>query len=307
MCDAGDVDLVVCTTVVFTHYDLIKPAIERGKDVFVEWPLCATTREAEELAQLAKERGVRTVIGLQAQAGQLHSTLREVLDSGVIGRVLASHIVGSSTTPETGRRLDKRYLYFNEPHVEGVKGQATLIIYAGHTMEFVASLLGEPKTVSAVLGTTWPYFDLVDGDQVVESQVKKVTNDYASLHGVTDTGVKYTFVLRGGDAFQPEDGLLWDIMGEKGQIRVTGASMLFNLGADNYKVQIKDYATGTIRTVPLHDRLPLSLYAQNIGMVYERFANGSAVPTFEDAVRRHRFLDSMFTSDENNGAVQNMS
>ncbi|PIG89808.1 hypothetical protein AARAC_005856 [Aspergillus arachidicola] len=304
MCDSDTVDLVVCVVVVFSHYKLVKPAIERGKNVYVEWPLCGTTEEAKELAQLAKQKGVRTIIGFQSRVGHIHSTLQGILDSGRIGRVLASHIVGSSITPETGNRLDKRYLYFKERHAEGTKGQVTLTIYVGHTMDFVASLLGQPRTVSAQLQTTWPLVTILDGDEIIESHVPKSADDYASLHGVTSTGVKYTYVLRGGEAFQEGDGLVWDIIGEKGQIRVTGGTIMFNIGADNYKIQVKDYANGNIETIPLHEKLPLPLLAQNVGMVYEKFADGEIVPTFEDAVRRHEFLDAMFASDENGGSVQ---
>ncbi|KAB8216321.1 hypothetical protein BDV33DRAFT_207492 [Aspergillus novoparasiticus] len=42
MCDSDTIDLV---------------------DVYVEWPLCTTTKESKELAQLAKEKGVNTIIG----------------------------------------------------------------------------------------------------------------------------------------------------------------------------------------------------------------------------------------------------
>ncbi|KAE8378824.1 hypothetical protein BDV26DRAFT_181210 [Aspergillus bertholletiae] len=304
MCDSDTVDLVVCVVVVFSHYKLVKPAIERGKDVYVEWPLCGTTEESKELAQLAEEKGVRTIIGFQSRAGHIHSTLQEVLQSGRIGKVLATHIVGSSTTPETGNRLDKRYLYFKERHAEGTNGQVTLTIYMGHTMDFLASLVGQPKTVSAQLQTTWPKVNILDGDKIIETNVKKTASDYASLHGVTENDVPYTYVLRGGDSFQEGDGLVWDIIGDKGQIRVTGATIMFNIGADNYKILVKDYASGKIETVPMHEKLSLPLLAQNVGMVYERFADDKSVPTFEDAVRRHEFLDAVFTSNEDSGSVQ---
>ncbi|KAL2807741.1 hypothetical protein BJX63DRAFT_411365 [Aspergillus granulosus] len=173
-------------------------------------------------------------------------------------------------------------------------------------MDFVASLLGQPRTVSAHLQTTWPYVDILDGDKVIEQGVRKTTDDYASLHGATDQGVKYTYVLRGGEAFEQGDGLVWDIIGEKGQIRVTGANIMFNIGADNYTIRVKDYEAGEIETVPMHENLLLPLLAQNVGMVYERFADGGFVLTFEDAVRRHEFLDAMFESNEAGGAVQTL-
>ena len=43
------------------------PALEAGKDVFVEWPLGNGLKEAEEMAALAKAKGVKTAMGLQAR------------------------------------------------------------------------------------------------------------------------------------------------------------------------------------------------------------------------------------------------
>ncbi|CAI6092466.1 unnamed protein product [Clonostachys chloroleuca] len=280
MCDSDNVDLVVCVVVVFAHYNLIKPAIERGKGVYVEWPLCATTEESRELAKLARSKGVRTIIGLQSHAGHVHSTLQQVLASGRIGRVLASHLVGSGGSPETGNKIDRRFLYFKDMEAKGAKGQVALTIYVGQTMEFVVSLL------------------------VVERNVKKTADDYASLHGILGEDVKYSYVFRGGDAFEEGNGLVWDIIGDKGQIRITGATIMFNMGADNYKIQVKDYETGETEMILLYEKLPLPLMAQNVGMVYKRFAEGSYVPTFEDAVRRYEFLDAMFASDKDSGSMR---
>jgi predicted dehydrogenase len=230
--------------------------------------------------------------------------LQQVLASGRIGRVLASHLIGSGGSPETGNKIDRRFRYFKDREAKGAKGQVALSIYLGQTVEFVASLLGQPRALSAQLQVTWPYVDIVDGDNVVERNVKKTADDYASLHGILGEDVKYSYVFRSGDAFEQGNGLVWDIIGDKGQIRITGATILFNMGADNYKIQVKDYETGEIETIPLHEKLPLPLMAQNVGMVYKRYAEGTQVPTFEDAVRRYEFLDAMFASDKDNGSMR---
>lgn len=39
LADDPDLDLIICSVKVTHHYDLIKPALLAGKDVFVEWPL----------------------------------------------------------------------------------------------------------------------------------------------------------------------------------------------------------------------------------------------------------------------------
>jgi predicted dehydrogenase len=53
MAKSARVQLVVCAVAVFSHYNLIKPAILAQKDVYVEWPLGVTTQEAEELDRSA--------------------------------------------------------------------------------------------------------------------------------------------------------------------------------------------------------------------------------------------------------------
>ncbi|OBZ74332.1 hypothetical protein A0H81_05769 [Grifola frondosa] len=42
------------------------PAIERGKDVFCEWPLGNGLNETLEIAEAARRKGIRTMVGSQA-------------------------------------------------------------------------------------------------------------------------------------------------------------------------------------------------------------------------------------------------
>ena len=47
------------------HKTLALPSLRAGKDMFVEWPLGNGLAEAKEMAALAKEKGIRTMVGLQ--------------------------------------------------------------------------------------------------------------------------------------------------------------------------------------------------------------------------------------------------
>jgi predicted dehydrogenase len=93
-----DVDLVVVSVRVGMHYNLAKPALEAGKDVFVEWPLGASLAESEALTKLADRKGVKTIVGLQARASPLVGRLKELVGEGgqgKIGEVVSSTLVGS--------------------------------------------------------------------------------------------------------------------------------------------------------------------------------------------------------------------
>ena len=50
------VEVVAVAVRVPAHYELTKHAIEAGKHVFCEWPLGANTKEAEDLAALARQK-----------------------------------------------------------------------------------------------------------------------------------------------------------------------------------------------------------------------------------------------------------
>lgn len=86
----SNVDIVAVSVKVTGHYDLIRPALEAGKDVFSEWPLARNRAEAEELVQLAKQKGVRTMICLQARQNPSILKAKEIVASGKLGRILGT-------------------------------------------------------------------------------------------------------------------------------------------------------------------------------------------------------------------------
>ena len=56
-------DAVVIATPPETHYEIAKVALEAGKHVFVEKPLATDYKQAKELEELAKEKGLRLRVG----------------------------------------------------------------------------------------------------------------------------------------------------------------------------------------------------------------------------------------------------
>jgi predicted dehydrogenase len=56
-------DAIVISTPTSTHYALAKAAVEAGKHVLVEKPLCRTVEQGEELLDLAQRKGVVLAVG----------------------------------------------------------------------------------------------------------------------------------------------------------------------------------------------------------------------------------------------------
>jgi predicted dehydrogenase len=88
-----NVDMVVVSVNVAQHYDLIKSALEAAKMAYVEWPLGNNTAEAEELTELAKKKNLKTMVGLQSRQSSITRTVKEIVDSGKLGKVLSSTVV----------------------------------------------------------------------------------------------------------------------------------------------------------------------------------------------------------------------
>lgn len=93
-----DVDLIVISVRVGKHFEIAKPALLEGKKVFVEWPLGASTEEAETLTALAREKNIKTIVGVQARADPLLLKVREIIQSGKLGRITSAHALGSTSS-----------------------------------------------------------------------------------------------------------------------------------------------------------------------------------------------------------------
>lgn len=80
-----DVDAVAIITPVFTHFELAKAALENGKHVFVEKPFTATSRQAEELIELADRRNLKIMVDHTFLFGGAVRKIRELVDNGTLG------------------------------------------------------------------------------------------------------------------------------------------------------------------------------------------------------------------------------
>ena len=85
--DASDIDAVAIVTPVSTHFDLAKKALENGKHVFVEKPFTATSAQAEELIELADQRGLRIMVDHTFLFTGAVRKIKQLVDGGEMGRV----------------------------------------------------------------------------------------------------------------------------------------------------------------------------------------------------------------------------
>jgi predicted dehydrogenase len=284
-----DVDLVVITVKVPHHRELVTIAIEAGKPVLCEWPFATGAEEAEALAEHAEAYGVRGFVGLQARSAPPVRFVRDLVASGQIGEVLSTTLVGSgdqwgATIHPTGTYLLDRDM-----------GATMLTIPFGHAFDALCWCLGELTEVSATTATRRPSVRRTDTGESVAATAE----DQVAVTGVLANGAVASIHYRGGRS--PGTNFLWEIQGSDGTIVVSGPSGHLQYGRVEVRAATAGERALTTRAVPdeyaavAHDREQLSY---TIAQSYARLAldlreGTDHVPTFADAVARHRALDAV--------------
>lgn len=173
-------------------------------------------------------------------------------------------------------------------------------------MDFITYVLGDVETVSAELSTSWPIVNVYDeANNVVEHNIPKHAADQAFITGRLGSSVPYSLIFRGGDPFDPEDGLRWTIVAEKGELQLSGDTVMLNIGSDKLKLRWKDCNTGNIEDVSIVARCHnLTHPARNVGMALDSFAEQDGKgATFNDAMKMHHFVEAVYQSAHRGGVA----
>src|SRR6266581_8833556 len=146
MVTSPEIDAVAVVVKVPEHSGPTRAALEAGKHVYTEWPLGRTTDEAEELAALARSKGVQTVVGLQSRANPALLYLKEQIESGYVGDVLSCQVVlmREGVLKRRSSRTWQR---------DASLGANTLTIANGHTIDALRFVAGNFARVACLVTT----------------------------------------------------------------------------------------------------------------------------------------------------------
>jgi UDP-N-acetylglucosamine 3-dehydrogenase len=88
------------------HYEVARKALEMGKNVLIEKPLCTTSREAFKLARLSEEKGLVLQVGHIFRFNNAIRTLKEVLRSGRLGKIFYANLYWATYEPSLATNRD---------------------------------------------------------------------------------------------------------------------------------------------------------------------------------------------------------
>ena len=82
-----DIDAVAVITPVWTHFELAERALRNGKHVFVEKPFTSTSRQAEQLIELADRNGLTIMVDHTFLFTGAVRKIRDLIDDGTLGKL----------------------------------------------------------------------------------------------------------------------------------------------------------------------------------------------------------------------------
>ena len=124
-----DIDAVVISTPVKSHFDLSVKALEAGKHILVEKPMATSVNEVEEIGRLAEEKNLIAMVGHTFLYNPAIRSVKKIMDAGQLG--------------------DIRYIYSQRVNLGRIRSDVdALWNLAPHDISIIQYWLDEPTPVS---------------------------------------------------------------------------------------------------------------------------------------------------------------
>ncbi|WP_067458748.1 Gfo/Idh/MocA family protein [Actinomadura macra] len=292
-----EVDLVVITVKVPTHFDLVQAALDAGKHVYCEWPLTQTTTEAEQLLHLAQRAGVRHAVGLQARFSPAVQYARDLVADGRVGRVTSVNVYSAR-----GKGAAAEIPGWMAYTFDRVNAAGTLEVGAGHTLDAMAFVAGNVTELSSSLAIQRTEYTVDTGHEAI----KVTTPDQIVINATLDGGATAAVHIHDAKLSGPRTRI--EIAGTEGDLAILSSGPAAEEG-----VQIGALAVhgspgpgSPLEELPIPRHYlgpPANTEVINVARFYAKLADdihtGSHhVPDFHDGLRVHRLLDAVRLSAE---------
>ncbi|PSR81963.1 hypothetical protein PHLCEN_2v6203 [Hermanssonia centrifuga] len=304
-----EVDMVAVSIKIPDHFKAVWPAIEAGKDIFIEWTVGNGLEETVKIAEAAKKKGLKVLVGAQANHGVAINKAKELVESGRIGRVLSTTAIlsapffwGKLANPsfKYGYDIDngeqRRLLSLKIRSQVPSAGATPLTIPVGHFIVALSHVLGEFTSLSAHGIIAVPTAKVIDAAGNETGEIfQKTAHDQVAVSGVLRGNGAYTEMsfaniharVALGEQGRGRTLFKWIIDGEDGTIELredgTGGGFVAigekRVFLNGEEVKLEEKA---------EDRLG------NSGKAWLEFAKGAEGKFFgiDDAVRLHRAVDA---------------
>jgi len=283
-----DVDLVVVNTPVGTHFEYAKKVLLAGKHAIVEKAFTTTVAEAQELAALAKENGVKLSVFQNRRWDSDLKTVQQVILDGILGDIVEAEFHFDRYNPNLSPKQ----------HKETANSGAGILKDLGpHLIDQAIYLFGFPEAVFADVRITREH-SLVD-DWI----------DIILYYATFRVRLKASFFVREAVPAYQVHGKKGSFLKPRGDVQEDDLKLAKKPNLDTWGKEpielegiVHTEGDGIIR----HEKVPTlpgNYYAFFDG-VYDSIANSTVEPvTAEDGVRVMQIIEAAIQSSAQNKVI----
>jgi scyllo-inositol 2-dehydrogenase (NADP+) len=152
------IELIIINTPNNTHYDYAKKALAAGKHILVEKPFAASSAEAKEIFNLAKQLDKKVLFYQNRRWDSDFTAVRQVIESGKLGKLSEVHFRYDRYRSTIGVKSFKE---------EPVAASGLMYDLGPHLLDQALSIFGKPDSFHKILG---------------KNRVDTKVDDYFSIH-----------------------------------------------------------------------------------------------------------------------------
>lgn len=239
------IEMVVVLTPAPTHYAIIKEALLAGKHVYTEKVLSHEKKLAQELIELAKEKGLYLGSAPDTFLGAALQKVRQIVDDGQIGQVTSFHV-------GVNRCLDRllcKFLFLRLP------AGGICYDFGVYHLTALVNTLGPIREVCAVVENRKPFRVGIVEDGADFGKEYRYDNE-AQVTAIlrTESGITGTFVLNGESIGYNLNHFY--IYGETGVLQLADPN---NFGGDVTLIRGRD------NSIVVENELPYGVNSRGIG------------------------------------------
>lgn len=270
--DDVSVDAVVIATPVFLHYPLAKRALLQGKHVLIEKPMTSTVAEAQELIDLATQKGLVLMIDHTFLYTGAVQKIKSIIDQKIIG--VPQYF--DSTRINLGLfQPDVNVLWDLAPH------DISILCYLISEMPFSVNATGVSHTNNGI-------------ENVAYMTVNYQANFVAHFNCSWTSPVKVRSTLIGGD----KKMILYNDLEPSEKVRIYDTGYEYKTEEDKNRILV-DYRTGDVYIPKLSSTEALAGVAKD----FIQSINHSSIPLASSALGLQvmRILEASQLSIKNRG------
>jgi predicted dehydrogenase len=205
------------------HFQLALQALQAGKHVYVQKPMCQTLEEANRLIEEANRRGVVLAAAPPNMISPTMQRIKTLIEEGTIGKVglIYNHSSHGGATGR-GRYTDSEWFFMKEA------GMWTSLVDMGvYGLHTVTGILGPAKRVTAFSGIAFGERTFLDPERGESRPVQITAHDNGIV--MLDWGEGTIGSVDGAFTMVAREGPSMVIYGQEGVISATGRGGNFRL------------------------------------------------------------------------------